>query len=248
MAKGVHMDANDLLHLVQVEPGSLGKYSIVPGPIERIEPILKRLKDPVKDFSFAGIDMHTGELGGAAVTTANTGMYAAPGAILTEMLAAGGSEVVIRAGSCGAMREDINVGDLIIVNGCVRGEGTTRYYVPDNFSTVADILVTRALMDACEELGCTYYVGSVWSTDALLRETKEIIKEMCDLKVVGVDMVTSSVLTVAQIKGLRAGGVLAVSDNLVTGELGFVSPKFFEAQTRTIDVAVKAVEILEAQK
>lgn len=248
MAKDVHMEALDLLQLVQVEPGSLGKYSIVPGPIERLDPILKRLKDPVKDFSFAGLDMYTGELGEALVTAVNSGMYAPPGAIVAEMLAAGGSEFVIRAGSCGAMREDINVGDLIIVNGSVRGEGTTAYYVPDNFSTVADILVTRALMQACEELGCTYYVGSVWSTDALLRETKDMIRQMCDLKVVGVDMVTSSVLTVAQLKGMKAGGVLAVSDNLITGELGFVSPRFFEAETRTIDVSIKAIEILESQK
>ena len=248
MAKEFHLQAKDLLGLVQVEAGSLGKYAIIPGPITRVEPVTKKLDDPVKDFSFQGIEMYTGRFGDALVTTANSGMYAPPGAIVSEMVAAGGSEYLIRPGSCGALREDINIGDLIIVTGCVRGEGTTPYYVPDNFSTVADFVVTQALVKACEKLGVTYHVGTVWSTDALLRESKELIDQMCELRVIGVDMVTSSLLTVSQLKGVKAGGVLAVSDNLITGELGFVSPKFFEAETMTIDVALEAVRILEARK
>ena len=247
MAKNYHMEALDLLQMVQVEPGSLGKYAVVPGPIERVEAITKRLHDPIKDFSFQGIEMHTGDLGETLVTAVNSGMYAPPGAIVAEMLAAGGTQHIIRAGSCGAMREDINIGDLIITSGCIRGEGTTPYYVPKNFSTVADFVLTKALVDACEALGYTYYIGSVWSTDALLRESKEMIADMCDLQALGIDMVTSSLLTVAQLKGVKAAAVLAVSDNLITGELGFVSPKFYEAETHTIDVAVKAIEILESQ-
>jgi len=247
MAKEFHIQAKDLLALVQVEPGSLGKYAIIPGPITRVEPITKKLSDPLKDFSFQGIEMFTGRLDDILVTTANSGMYAPPGAIVSEMVAAGGSEYLIRPGSCGALKEDINIGDLIIVTGCVRGDGTTPYYVPDNFSTVADFGVTQALIDACKKLGATYHVGTVWSTDALLRESKELIDQMCELNVIGVDMVTSSLLTVSQLKGVKAGGVLAVSDNLITGELGFVSPKFFEAETTTIDVALEAVRILESR-
>lgn len=246
MSTKYHMEAMDLLQMVQVEPGSLGRYAVVPGPIERVEAVTRRLDDPVKDFSFQGIEMHTGELGETLVTAVNSGMYAPPGAIVAEMLAAGGTQSIIRTGSCGAMREDINIGDLIIVSGCIRGEGTTPYYVPENFSTVADFVLTKALIDACRELGYTYYIGSVWSTDALLRESKEMIAEMCELQAVGIDMVTSSLLTVAQVKGIKGAGILAVSDNLITGELGFVSPKFYEAETHTIDVAVRAIEILES--
>ena len=106
----------------------------------------------------------------------------------------------------------------------------------------------QRLMEACEKLGYTYHVGAIWTTDALLRETKEMIQDMCDLNVMGVDMISSSLLTVAQVKGVRAGGILAVSDNLITGELGFVSPKYFEAETQTIDVAFEAIKILESKK
>lgn len=248
MTKNVHMDAGDLLKMVQLEPGSIGKYAIVPGPIERVQPILKRLTDPVKDFSFAGIDMYTGEIDETLVTVANSGMYAPSGAIISEILAEAGTEYMTRVGSCGAMREDIDIGDLIIVSSCIRGEGTSRYYVPDSFSTAADVVVTGALMEACERLKYTYHVGAVWTTDALLRETKAMIEEMCELKAIGVDMISSSLLTVAQLKGVKAGGILSVSDNLITGELGFQSPKYFRAETRAIRVAFEAISILESKK
>ena len=248
MTKNVHMDAADLLQMVQLEPGSLGKYAIVPGPIERVQPILKRLTDPIKDFSFAGIDMYTGEVDDELVTVANSGMYAPSGAIISEILAEAGTEHLIRVGSCGGMREDIEIGDLIIVSSCIRGEGTTRYYVPDSFSTAADVVVTGALMEACERLKYRYHVGTIWTTDALLRETTAMIQEMCDLKAIGVDMISSSLLTVAQLKGVKAGAILAVSDNLITGELGFQSPKYFRAETATIRASLEAIGILQSKK
>jgi purine-nucleoside phosphorylase len=70
---------------------------------------------------------------------------------------------------------------------------------------------------------------------------------MCELKTLGVDMVSSALFTVAQLKGVKTGGVLAVSDNLITGELGFVSPRFYEAETKTIGVALEAIRILESK-
>jgi purine-nucleoside phosphorylase len=103
-------------------------------------------------------------------------------------------------------------------------------------------------MEACERLECTYHVGAIWTTDALLRETKAMIEEMCELKAIGVDMISSSLMTVAQLKGVKAGGILAVSDNLITGELGFQSPRYFRAETRAIRAAIEAISILKAKK
>lgn len=248
MTKSVHLDAMDLCKMVQLEPGTIGEYALIPGPIDRMKPILDRLEDPVRDFSFNGVEMQTGELDNILVTTANSGMYAPPAAITTEMLITGGSKNLIRVGSCGAMKEDIAVGDFIIASGCVRGDGTTKYYVPDSFSTVADIVLTSALMEACENANVTYHVGTIWSTDALLRETKELIAEMCEINTYGIDMVTSSILTIAQLKGVKAAAICAVSDNLVTGEIGFVSPKFYEAETKSVDIALEAVRIMESKK
>jgi purine-nucleoside phosphorylase len=87
----------------------------------------------------------------------------------------------------------------------------------------------------------------VWTTDALLKETKERVEKMRSLKVKAVDMVSASLLTVAQLYEVKAGAILAVSDNLITGELGFVDPKYYETEEAMIDIALKAVKIMEGK-
>jgi len=49
-----------------------------------------------------------------------------------------GIKNIIRIGTCGALDENIKVGDIIIVDKVIRGDGVTPYYVDKNFQTVAD--------------------------------------------------------------------------------------------------------------
>ncbi len=247
MKKEVHLNAQDLLDLVRMEPGSIGKYTLVPGPRERLQSIVEKLTDPVENFSYMEHTMYTGLYKGTKVTAVNGGLYSPQGAVIAEMVCAAGTGHVIRTGSCGALAEHIAIGDLIIVTGAVRGEGTTPYYVPDNFSTVSDVRVTAALMKAAEALGVTFHLGLTWTTDALLRETRERVREMRDLKIKAVDMVSSSLLTIAQLYEVAAGSILTVSDNLITGELGFMSPRYYETEEKMIDIALEAVAILAGQ-
>jgi len=245
MQKEVHLSAEDMLEMVRLEPGTIGRYTIMPGPAERLQAIVKELKNPAENFTYLDYHMHTGFYQGIKVTALNGGLYSPESAIMGEVVCAAGTGHVIRTGSCGALREDIAIGDIVIVTGAVRGEGTTPYYVPANFSTVSDIKVTNALIKAAEMAGITYHLGLVWTTDALLKETKEQVEKMRGLKVKAVDMVSASLLTVAQLYEVRAGAVLAVSDNLITGELGFIDPRYYETEAAMIDIALKAVTIME---
>jgi len=247
MKKDVHLSAKELLEWVQMEPGTIGNYTIIPGPAERLQAIVEKLEDPVENFAYMDYHLHTGLYQGTKVSAINGGLYSPDGAIMGELVCAAGTGHIVRTGSCGALREDISVGDLVIVTGVVRGEGTTPYYVPDNFSTVSDVKVAGALIEAAKTLGVNYQVGSVWTTDALLQETKERVEKMRGLKVKAVDMVSASLLTIAQLYEVRAGAILAVSDNLITGEIGFMDPKYYEAETAMIEVALKAIKIMDGK-
>jgi purine-nucleoside phosphorylase len=72
-----------------------------------------------------------------------------------------------------------------------------------------------------------------------------VVEKMSKLKVKAVDMVSASLLTVAQLYEVRAGSVLAVSDNLLTGEMGFIDFKYYEAESAIIEVALEAVKTME---
>ncbi|UCB56631.1 MAG: hypothetical protein JSV30_05325 [Candidatus Omnitrophota bacterium] len=248
MRKPIHMTGKDLAGMVQLRAQDIGKYVIMPGTPDRLEALVKKIQNPMKNFSFMEHTMYTGELDGVRVTAMNGGMFSANTAITTEIVCNVEAQNIIRLGSCGALTEDIKVGDLILADSVIRGEGVTPYYVDEEFETLPDEGLTRALQEAAEKMGVKLHRGKVWSTDALLRETKEIVEEKAGAGAIAVDMVSSTLLTIAQVYKTKAASILAVSDNVMTGEMGFTNPAYYIAQTTMINVALEAVKLLENAK
>src|ERR1044071_8023614 len=134
MVKEPHFTPRKMLSMLDLKANSLGPYALIPGPKERSQMLLNRLRDPVKNFSFLDYEMYTGAIEEKRVTVGNGGRFAPDTAMTTEILCAAGAEVLLRIGSCGSLQEQVKVGDLVIVTGAIRGEGRTSYYVPRNFS------------------------------------------------------------------------------------------------------------------
>ena len=245
MKKAIHLTGKDLAGMVQLRPQDIGKYVVMPGTPDRLTALVKNIKNPLKNFSFMEHTMYTGEYNGVRITAMNGGMFSANTAITTEIVCSIQGENLIRLGSCGALRDDINVGDLILTTGSLRGDGVTPYYVDNSFVTEPDPQLTGALEKAAKKLGATMHRGKVWSTDALLRETKELVDSKAAAGAIAVDMVSSAFLTIAQINKVKAASILAVSDNVMTGEMGFTNPAYYIAETTMINVALEAIKILE---
>jgi len=60
-------------------------------------------------------------------------------------------------------------------------------------------------------------------------------------------MVSSAFLTIAQWYQVKAAAILAVSDNLITGEMGFVNPVYYMAETKLVEIALATVKKLEGK-
>ncbi len=244
MRKEAHFTPEKMLSLLRFKAGSLGSIALIPGPRERSEMLRKALKDPTKSFSFLDYEMYTGTHNGKRLTVGNGGRYAADTAISTELLCAGGVETLIRIGSCGSLQKKVKIGDLVIVTGAIRGDGTTPYYVPKNFSTVSDSGVVQALMEAAKSLKVRAHPGLVFTTDALFQETPELLEELEQQRISAIDMVTSAFLTVAQVRNKKAGAILAVSDECLNGRMGFRNPRFLKAEEKMVEVALKAIHLI----
>ena len=244
MLKESHFTPQRMLSMLGLAANSLGPYALIPGPKERSEMLLKLLDTPQKNFTFLDYEMHTGLLDGKRVTVGNGGRYAPDTAITTEILCGAGAQALIRVGSCGSLQDNVRIGDLVIVSGALRGDGTSRYYVAENFSTVAHSDVINALKRAADSLNARYHVGWIFTTDALFQETPELIHQLNQQNVSSIDMVTSTFLTIAQLRGKKAGAVLAVSDECLHGKFGFRDPLFIDAEKKIIEVARKALHYL----
>lgn len=244
MIKEPHFTPQKMLGMLGLNADSLGPYALIPGPKERSQMLLGLLDNPTKNFTFLDYEMHTGTIDGKRVTVGNGGRFAPDTAMTTEILCAAGAESLIRIGSCGSLQEHVKIGDLVIVTGAIRGEGTTSYYVPKNFSTVANPEIVGALKTAAESLSVRYHLGWIFTTDALFQETPELIQELNEQKVTSIDMVTSTFLTIAQLRKKKAGAILAVSDECLYGKFGFRDPVFLAAEEKMVEVAQKALDYL----
>ncbi|MFH1045570.1 MAG: hypothetical protein V1727_01220 [Candidatus Omnitrophota bacterium] len=247
MKKAIHLTGKDLAGMVQLRPQDIGSYVVMPGTPDRLAALVKKIENPLKNFSFMEHTMYTGDYQGVKITAMNGGMFSANTAITTEIVCNVEAKNIFRLGSCGALREDIKIGDLILVTDSIRGEGVTPYYVDNSFITAPDKQLTAALEKAAQKLGVRLHQGKVWSTDALLRETKEIVEQKAKEGAIAVDMVSSTLLTIAQVYKVKAASILAVSDNLMTGEMGFTNPAYYIAESTMINVALEAIKILEGK-
>jgi len=151
--------------------------------------------------------------------------------------------IVINTGN-GSQGANIGIGDIVIATGAVRGDGASPYYVANDFSTRAHPRVVEALGRAADSLGVTAHMGRVFTTDALFRETPELLEDLEQQNTAAIDMVTSAFLTVAQVRGRSAGAILAVSDECLNGKMGFRDPKFLQAEEKIVEIALKSIDWL----
>ncbi|MFH1359456.1 MAG: hypothetical protein ABIJ41_00270, partial [Candidatus Omnitrophota bacterium] len=110
MKRDIHMTGRDLMGMVQLRPQDIGKYTIVPGPKERLENLIKKIENPVKNFSFMEYTMYTGTYQGIKITAINGGRFSTDTSITTEVICNAEIKNIIRIGTCGAFDENIKIG------------------------------------------------------------------------------------------------------------------------------------------
>jgi uridine phosphorylase len=156
----------------------------------------------------------------------------APMAALTlEKLIALGAKRVILFGWCGAISENLQVGDILVTKEARSGEGTSRYYFADA-AVGPDTQLCGQVVKVLEKNGLSIHQGCVWSTDAVYREDRRMLKKLrLHEGVDAIDMEFSALCAVAKYRKIQFTAVLVVSDELWgdSWRPGF-SKKFFIEQ------------------
>ncbi|RME79281.1 MAG: uridine phosphorylase [Planctomycetota bacterium] len=164
--------------------------------------------------------------------------------------------VFIRAGSCGGLQENMNLGELVISTGAVRMEDVSTYFVPSGYPALAHHEVILALIQATKDLGyhpfhvgltatgASFY-GAQGRTAAGWKPLNPGVTEV--LQSIGVknfEMESSTLFTLATLRGYRAGTICAIYANRPKNE--FISPELkSKAELHCIETALKAFQILE---
>ena len=232
--------------------GDVAEVALLPGAPERADKMAQKLGSYEKVSKRREFRIYNGEVHGRRVTVASTGIGCPSAALAVEELANCGAKVFIRVGTTGAIQEDIELGDVIIVEAAVRDDGTTREYINVEYPAVASFDVVEALRRSAREHGVRHHVGIVRTDDAFYGDPhfESTVKKYKEAGVLSFDMECAAVLTVARLRRLRAGAVLGVVGNIVRGEHGYEDPQkcrsiIEEAEENTIKVAIGAVKYMQ---
>jgi len=156
----------DKQYHLQIAPGDVGEYVILPGDPKRCLKIAKYLDNPVLIADNREFTTYTGWLAGKKVSVTSTGIGGPSASIALEELVKCGAKTFLRIGTCGGMDLDVKSGDIVIASGAIRMEGTSKEYAPIEYPAVADFMITNAIARAATQLGQTYHVGVVECKDA----------------------------------------------------------------------------------
>jgi uridine phosphorylase len=155
----------------------------------------------------------------------------APMAVMTvEKLIAMGAASILVLGWCGAIAPALKTGDLFLPFDFVSEEGTSQHY-PLNHKPVASPRLHALLVDHFSEGPRTLHKGTVWTTDAPYRETREKVEKYASRGVLAVEMEFAALITLAFFRGIELAGLYLVSDELYheSWRPGFMTKSFKRA-------------------
>ena len=240
---------------IDLGPGELAEYILLPGDPDRTARIARLLDDVELERRHREFASVTGTYRGQRVSIVSTGIGTDNVEIaMAEILAITTRPTFIRVGSCGALQPEMAVGDLAISTGSVRLETTTSWFVHDGYPAVADYEAVIALIEAAERLGKRYHVGITATAPGFFGAQgrpipqlpiryPDLAEDMRRQRVMNFEMEASAVLVLAGLARCRAGVVCAVYAQRTTGDFISGTAKD-EAERACVETGLDALLIL----
>jgi len=195
--------------------------NVIISPIWQLSHFMERAESVIKEFKgwYKGVTL---SYKGKPVTVINSGIGAPMTGDCVIALGYSQCENIFFSGSAGAIDEKLNIGDILVCNEAVIGEGFSRYHsgniYTDCFGNVvsgseelAQIMIQKAVI-AAHSLGVSVHKGRVFSIDSILGENKKSFDYMISKECDAVEMEVSAVFTASKSIGRNAAALIVISD------------------------------------
>ncbi len=252
-----YSEGSGKLYHIQVAPGEVGRYVILPGDPKRCEKIAQHFDEPKLIADNREFTTYTGKLDGVKVSVTSTGIGGPSAAIAMEELKRCGADTFIRVGTCGGMALDVKGGDLVIATGAIRAEGTSKEYAPIEFPAVADFDIVCALRETASKLGFRSHTGVVQCKDSFYGQHEPEVKPVgyellnrwdawMKLGTLASEMESAALFVVASALHVRVGTVLLAIANQERAKAGLDNEQAHDTE-QAIETAVEAIRLLIRQ-
>ncbi len=212
MSKHLHIGANK---------GDIAELVLLPGDPLRAEFIANTYLEDAKRYNTVrGMYGFTGTYKGKRVSVQGTGMGMPSASIyIHELITEYDVKKLVRIGSCGSIQEDVKLKDIIIaMSACTNSKMVERRFFGHTYAPTASFDLLLKAYNVAVEKGFNVHVGSLLSSDLFYDDTNESILRWAEYGVLGVEMESAELFTVAKKYGVDALAICTVSDHILSGE------------------------------
>ena len=161
-------------------------------------------------------------------------------------------KAVIMLGMCGGIDDILEVGDFVIPTAAIRGEGTSRHYLPSEFPAIPTSSVNLYCIGAVKKYKKEPHCGIVYTTDRRLWEFDEdFVAYLRRQRILAIEMELATLFSVAYRYEVPIGSIMLISD-MPLQKRGIKSKELSERIYREfmeehLDIALDAVSKLNEQ-
>ena len=199
--------------------GDFAKTVLMPGDPLRAKFIAENfLTEPKLVNNVRGVQGYTGTYKGVPVSVMASGMgMPSIGIYSYELYTQYDVENIIRVGSAGAMRADMELGSVMAGQGaCTNSNFADQYDLGGTYAPICDFELLMVAVESAKELGVKMPVGNLYSSDTFYDAAQRNMR-FGKMGVMAVEMEAAALYCTAAYTGKRALAICSISDNLVNG-------------------------------
>nr|WGD96883.1 purine-nucleoside phosphorylase [Bacillus safensis] len=204
---------------IGAEKGQIAETVLLPGDPLRAKYIADTYLEDVECYNeVRGMYGYTGTYKGKRVSVQGTGMGVPSISIyVNELIQSYDVQNLIRVGSCGAIKRDVNVRDVILAQTSSTDSQMNRVaFGPIDYAPCADFTLLKKAYDTAEAKNVAVRVGNVFTADQFYNEKP--LELMAQYGILAIEMETTALYSLAAKFDRKALSILTVSDHVLTGE------------------------------
>jgi len=197
----------------------------MPGDPRRAERIAEHLEGSSLLSSNREFHCYRGAYRGVDIGVVSTGVGAPGAAMIAEETIRAGARLLLRVGTAGSLQDDVRDGELVVVTGAGRCDGTTQRLMPQGWPALADPDVVAALWEAAAVVNAKAHRGVVVTLDLFYQGVLDTGLDVWSAAgALAVEMECSAILCVASLRRAQAGAILAVDGDARRASTGEYDP------------------------
>ncbi|MCR8658534.1 purine-nucleoside phosphorylase [Paenibacillus endoradicis] len=206
---------------LSAQKGEIAERVLLPGDPLRAKFVAEHFLDEAYCYNeVRGMYGYTGLYKGVPVSVQGTGMGNPSMSIYgTELVVDYDVKKLIRIGTCGAMQEEIKIRDIIMAQAVSSDSNLTeKVFHGCNYAPTADFTLLMKAFHQAQGKDVNVFVGNIYNSDEFYRETLERLNKFMEFGVLGVEMESTALYTLAAKYGVKALTILTVGSQLLRQE------------------------------